>query len=115
MGDAKRRGSLAKRQAMADLQDRLCDVLAHQAAEMSPPGAQLVRYGEAELAPMGAVDFELDDFPSIQWNHVDGPLLVCRDGTLHWLTMWERLALKAGCTTIDALDAKHNSEPRRAG
>jgi hypothetical protein len=29
--------------------------------------------------------------PYIQWNHIDGPLLCCRDGTLHWLTKAEQL------------------------
>lgn len=51
--------------------------------------------------------------PCVQWNHVDGPLLVCRDGTPHWLTLWERMALRAGLTTMDALDRRHNSEPQR--
>ena len=51
--------------------------------------------------------------PHVQWNHCDGPLLVCADGTPHWLTLWERMALRAGLTTLDALDHKHNSEPQR--
>lgn len=51
--------------------------------------------------------------PHIQWRHVDGPLLVCRDGTPHWLTMAERLWLRLGLTTLEQLDAKHNHEPQR--
>lgn len=51
--------------------------------------------------------------PHIQWNHVDGPLLVCRDGTPHWLTAWERLLVRSGFMTIDHLDAKYNHEPCR--
>lgn len=51
--------------------------------------------------------------PHIQWNHCDGPLLVCRDGTPHWLTMAERLWLRLGLTTLEQLDAKHNNEPQR--
>lgn len=49
--------------------------------------------------------------PRIKWNHIDGPLLICRDGTLHWLTMAERLWTRLGLTTIDQLDAKYNHEP----
>lgn len=51
--------------------------------------------------------------PHLQRNHVDGPLLVCRDGTLHWLTGAERLWLRLGFTSITKLDAKHNRLPKR--
>lgn len=51
--------------------------------------------------------------PHIQWNHVDGPRLICRDGTMHWLTRAERLWLRLGLTTIEQLDAKHNREPQK--
>ena len=51
--------------------------------------------------------------PHVQWNHIDGPLLTCADGTPHWLTLWERLALRAGITTLEALDARYNSQPQR--
>lgn len=56
-----------------------------------------------------------DADPYIQWNHIDGPLLVCSDGTLHWLTAIERLCLLVGLTNVKQLDSKHNGEPRRAG
>jgi hypothetical protein len=45
--------------------------------------------------------------PWIKWNHIDGPLLVCRDGTPHWLTLWERLLLRIGLTDVVKLDKKH--------
>jgi hypothetical protein len=51
--------------------------------------------------------------PRIQLNHVDGPLLICSDGTMHWLSMFERLWLRLGLTTIDRLDTKYNHEPKR--
>jgi hypothetical protein len=51
--------------------------------------------------------------PHVQWNHIDGPLLTCRDGTPHWLTLWERLGLRAGFITLDQLDKQHNSEPTK--
>lgn len=54
-----------------------------------------------------------DSKPHIQWNHADGPLLVCRDGTPHWLTMAERLWLRLGLTTLEQLDVKYNHEPQR--
>lgn len=52
--------------------------------------------------------------PHIQWSHIDGPLLHCRDGSLHWLTLLERLWLRIGITTIDQLDKKYmQSEPQK--
>ena len=44
----------------------------------------------------GTVQRGPDARPHVQWNHCDGPLLVCADGTPHWLTLWERMALRAG-------------------
>lgn len=53
------------------------------------------------------VTFSSANVPHIQWNHVDGPLLTCRTGALHWLTLWERIKMKYGWTTIEELDAKY--------
>ena len=47
--------------------------------------------------------------PHIQWNHIDGPLLTCRDGSAHWLTLSQRLMLWLGLTTIEKLDEKYTS------
>ena len=54
-----------------------------------------------------------DSKPHIQWNHVDGPLLFCRDGTPHWLTMTERLWLRMGFININTLDEKYCKEDQR--
>ena len=51
--------------------------------------------------------------PFIKWNHVDGPMLVCRDGTCHFLTKLELLWLRFGFTNLEQLDSKHNREPQR--
>lgn len=40
----------------------------------------------------------------VNWRHVDGPLLHCTSGTLHWLTWRERMRLFFGLTTIDEID-----------
>ena len=37
------------------------------------------------------IQYPKDSEPHINWNHIDGPLLTCRDGTPHWLTVTERL------------------------
>jgi hypothetical protein len=30
--------------------------------------------------------------PTINWSHKDGPLLICDDGTLRWLSVLDRIA-----------------------
>lgn len=45
--------------------------------------------------------------PWIQMNHVDGPLLCMPDGSLHWLTLWERLLLWLDLTSAKALADKY--------
>jgi hypothetical protein len=47
--------------------------------------------------------FALKSRPSIQLNHVDGPLLVFSDGQLHWLTFRERGLLWLGLTNAEKL------------
>lgn len=49
----------------------------------------------------------------IQWDHVDGALLVCRDGTPHWLTNAEKIWLRMGFTSLQQLDEKYNKEPQQ--
>lgn len=45
--------------------------------------------------------------PYIKWKHIDGPLLCCSDGQLHWLTLWERFRCWLGLDDVNSLDAKH--------
>lgn len=45
--------------------------------------------------------------PRINWNHVDGPMLTLRCGTVHWLTLWERVQMRFGWTNIYKLERKH--------
>lgn len=52
-----------------------------------------------------------EQHPHVQWNHIDGPLLTCRDGTPHCLTLVECLMLRMGLTTLNVLDSKYNREP----
>lgn len=44
--------------------------------------------------------------PSIQANHIDGPLLHFTDGQLHWLGLWERLLFRLGLTDAEQLQRK---------
>ena len=43
--------------------------------------------------------------PHVVWKHIDGPMMACSDGQVHWLTWRERLMLALGLTTIEAIDA----------
>ena len=44
--------------------------------------------------------------PSIQWRHIDGPVLCFRDGQLHWLTWWERIQFLFGFTSAEKIERK---------
>lgn len=59
------------------------------------------------------ISYPEDSKPHIQWDHVDGPLLVCRDGTHHWLTKVEKLWLRMGFTNINQLDNNYCHEPQQ--
>ena len=61
---------------------------------------------------------QLPDHPThttayIKWT-VDGPMLRCSDGTIHFLSLFERLMFAVGAYTIDSLNKTHNTAPRRA-
>ena len=49
--------------------------------------------------------------PYIQPNHIDGPVLHLRDGSLHWLTPWERFLFWLGKTDAEALEHKWWDRP----
>ena len=55
--------------------------------------------------PLG-VSFPRDARPSIRPNHIDGPLLVFRDGQMHWLTLWERFLFHFGWIDAEKLESK---------
>lgn len=46
----------------------------------------------------------------INWKHRDGPLLVCADGTLHWLTWLERIQFWLGLTNLARLNDKFGAK-----
>lgn len=52
------------------------------------------------------ISYPIENRPHINWKHIDGPLLTCRDGTPHWLTYRERIAMFFGRTTIEALEKR---------
>jgi hypothetical protein len=50
---------------------------------------------------------------SMNWKHIDGPLMYHSNGQLHWLTWRERLALWFGFATEEAIDANYVSGRKR--
>jgi hypothetical protein len=52
--------------------------------------------------------------PSIQWDHIDGPLLCFRNGELHWLTWRERFWCWLGCEDAYSLEKKHRPHLSRS-
>jgi hypothetical protein len=63
------------------------------------------RPGYVAVAP--GVSVQAGAKPSIQKNHVDGPVLYMRTGELHWLTLWERFLLWLGRTDAYRLERKY--------
>lgn len=53
------------------------------------------------------MQFRSDAKPSIQWTHIDGPLLHLRCGTLHWLTFRERFRVWLGLDDAYSLERKY--------
>lgn len=53
------------------------------------------------------VGYPADAEPEIVWNHIDGPLLYCRNGALYWLTWRDRLRMWLGLDDIYSLERKH--------
>jgi hypothetical protein len=53
---------------------------------------------------VSGVGVRQDRVPSINWKHIDGPLLYTSDAGLHWLTYWERIKLFLGLTDVATID-----------
>ena len=53
------------------------------------------------------VGYPIDSQPFINWKHIDGPLLYCSDGQLHWLTWRERFRLFFKFADIHDIDFEH--------
>lgn len=49
---------------------------------------------------------------TINWKHIDGPLMHLSNGQLHWLTYWERIQLLFGSIDIHELDMKLQRSPQ---
>lgn len=58
-----------------------------------------------DIPPTG-VSFYLGNQPHIVAKHIDGPMLIFRDGQLHWLTSWERILFALGLTNAEKIERK---------
>jgi hypothetical protein len=56
-----------------------------------------------EIAPGTA--FSVSSRPSLM-KHIDGPMLVFRDGQMHWLTLFERFLVWVGRATPESIERK---------
>lgn len=59
------------------------------------------------------VGYPADSEPYIKWKHIDGPLLVCRDGQMHWLTWRQRFSMWVGWRDIYDLEREIMYSPQR--
>jgi hypothetical protein len=50
------------------------------------------------------IQFPTSNGPSINWKHIDGPLLYFSDGQLHWLTLGQRIRCHLGMETAESLE-----------
>lgn len=62
----------------------------------------------------GFIGYPADSKPEIVQKS-DGSLLICEDGTAHFLTLWERLGLKAGFLTLEQLNDKYRQKDTQGG
>lgn len=59
------------------------------------------------------IGYPVDARPSINWNHIDGPLLYYRDSQLHWLTLWERFRCWIGLDNAERIEARRRPDLQR--
>jgi hypothetical protein len=67
-------------------------------------------FNSAEYSPMNnkaTMSYPTTAQPSIKRRHIDGPVLVLRDGRMRWLTVWERMLLALNMTDAERLERKH--------
>jgi len=84
-------------------------------AEIEAMAAVIQHYKGKVGTSASSVDSHPGDVvPHINWNHVDGPLLVCGDGCLHWLTPIEALMARIGLSSVERMERKYNDKARHA-
>lgn len=54
-----------------------------------------------------SVGWPSDSFPTLNMDHIDGPLLTLRNGKLHWLTLLERIQIFLNLVDAEFLERKH--------
>src|ERR1700722_7049033 len=69
-----------------------------------------MKHGYIKIGHGVAVEFNPDAVPSIQWNHIDSPLLHMRSGEIHWLTLWERFRVWLDLDNEYTLEKKHSPD-----
>jgi hypothetical protein len=52
------------------------------------------------------ITFSMSLRPSFVMKHIDGPMIVFRDGQMHWLTFGERFLVWIGCATPESIERK---------
>lgn len=56
------------------------------------------------------VGFPYTARPEIDRGHIDGPVLRMRDGSLHWLTLWERITTLLGFDDAMTIEARRRPD-----
>lgn len=63
-------------------------------------------YSYTALPAGGFVGYPTDTKPHVNWRHIDGPLLYCSSGKMHWLTLRERVRLFLGLDSIESINER---------
>lgn len=54
----------------------------------------------------GDSDAGEDIGPRMQWDHIDGPMMVRSNGTIKWPTLYERFMLWIGAWTLRCVEQR---------
>lgn len=102
--------SSAPKASNADLNELLRFATRAAQGEHIEPVDYLVRKNP-QLALASRLTREPGARPFVHWSHIDGPLLVCSDGSCHWLALGERIGHRWGFVSLEALEKKYNPRP----
>ncbi len=73
-----------------------------------PVDANVSRDCQKDTEMCSGIQVEPGATSHINWKHIDGPMFSGKDGSIHWLTLWERLLFRCGLMTKEDLERQYN-------
>ena len=62
-----------------------------------------------------SIQYEQPIKPEINFKHIDGPILTCSYGSIHFLDLIERIQLKIKMITLNDLNIKYTDDKPQQG